>query len=120
MDTLHDQCKPAPKVAKISKSKGPLIYVGRHGKIIGEYYLEGIQKGIACEYFVPKDRGWYEGLPEWLRIGEVVKLLTTPPTQRDSLIPAPSQDRAQRRATKVLTAKLAQKLRMELDSKEAR
>jgi len=120
MNTLTNQSKPAPRVAQVSKSKGPLIYVGRHGKIIGEYYLDGIQKGIACEYFVPKDRGWYEGLPEWLRIGEVVKLLSTPPTQRVSLIPAPSHDRAQRQATKVLTAALTKKLRLELELGEAR
>ncbi len=53
-----------------------LISVGRSGQELGQYHLDGLQEGLASGYFLPDDWGWYDGLPEWLPLSEVVDRLS--------------------------------------------
>lgn len=46
---------------------------------LGDYYLEGIQEGLASGYFSTDDFGWHPGLPAWITLGEVVSRLTAAP-----------------------------------------
>jgi hypothetical protein len=52
-----------------------VISVGRSGQELGHYHLDGLQEGLASGYFLPDDWGWYEGLPEWLPLSEIVSRL---------------------------------------------
>jgi hypothetical protein len=56
-----------------------IISVGRNGQEIGDYYLEGVQEGLASGFFLATDCGWYEGLSEWLPLNEIVKKLSAQP-----------------------------------------
>ena len=56
-----------------------IISVGRQGKEIGDFSFENIRDGLASGFFLPDDYGWYQGLAEWLPLGEIVERLGTLP-----------------------------------------
>jgi hypothetical protein len=55
------------------------ISVARDGHELGDFNFDGLQEGLASGYFRPDDWAWYEGLPEWLPLSEIVSRLRSQP-----------------------------------------
>ena len=56
------------------------IYIYKNGQRSGPFSFEAIRKGAADGSFLPTDLAWYEGCTDWIDLGRIPGLFTTPPS----------------------------------------